>query len=253
MKIGDRVVAVKNSHNSGERGVIRNIMSSSSMPYLVEFDNHIKGGHNGNVSDVRVSMGHGWWHREEDLRLEGKMMSFMVGERVKLVSSGWGYSDKLIGGTATIISVDVGRGKDGFTYGIECHSTKEQISAVWSQGLMREDYQMNYEGRIDAITEWGKETNDLIGEIRGDTFMAINFNHRPGDCYITISYCSALGKDGGKTFSFDNACTKLLAFKNALLWWAGEIGKLEPELVGKTVRANIEGKVYDVTVLGVAK
>jgi hypothetical protein len=101
--------------------------------------------------------------------------------------------------------------------------------------------------RIEKLQGWTKEADDILQE-----FKSIHLHYA---IYIPLDLSGHIfivnRGDSNKHlqgFSFDNQCQKNSAFKSALMWL---LDKAHPEeqLVGKEVRAEIEGKTYKVKVL----
>jgi len=107
--------------------------------------------------------------------------------------------------------------------------------------------------RIEQIVGWTKEADDTLQEIRKN--MSVPY------AYCTIKIAWADKQEGlvriwygGETstcnnqFHFDSQCGKNEAFKKALLWLLDQ-SDIKKDIVGREVKAEIEGKIYKVKVL----
>ena len=119
---------------------------------------------------------------------------------------------------------------------------------------------MNMKDRIEKLTGWDKDADDLLEELLNKTNLRLfvdncgnNDGHfiivTHGNILTQISKGEGLGLLKHKAeFKFNrDFCQKLRAFKDALLWLADKAGMLS--LAGKEVKAEIEGKVYKVKVI----
>ena len=76
--------------------------------------------------------------------------------------------------------------------------------------------------RIENVKGWNKEADDILGELK----LTINWTiccQDDGTGFLTIYKTKGRGenpatRDWSKEIKFDNQCSKLTAFKQALLW-----------------------------------
>ena len=102
--------------------------------------------------------------------------------------------------------------------------------------------------KIEALTCWGKDAEDILQDIGLE--YSFDIYNKENHCKIVVYVWrgdTILAHEG---FDFNSSASKLRAFKDVLLFLAKKAGKLD--FVGKTVNADIEGKVYKVKVLGEA-
>lgn len=111
---------------------------------------------------------------------------------------------------------------------------------------------MSIKDRIEALTGWDKEADDILGDVIKKTNYALVVKYYyDGSGDFLIYEGSLVEKDlmSGyiQPFGFSSAsqCSRLRAFKDALLWLAEKAGTI----VGKEVKADIEGKIYKVKVI----
>ena len=105
----------------------------------------------------------------------------------------------------------------------------------------------NMKDRIEALTGWDKEADDILQELdKKNPWYAIVMDCRSSGSVYVIDNSS---ENVSGYFSYLNQCDKLRQFKNALVWMADKAGLLEPKLEGKEIKAEIEGKTYKVKVI----
>lgn len=110
----------------------------------------------------------------------------------------------------------------------------------------------NLKSRITALNNgWDKEADDIIQEIytsnKRHYHIVIGIDN-DAHIHIVDGDFSKIGKSVCEPLSYDSQCTKLSAFKQALLWLLDH-SDIKKDLVGQKVRAEIEGKIYKVIVL----
>ena len=117
---------------------------------------------------------------------------------------------------------------------------------------------MSLRSRIEALdNRWDKEADDILQEI----LDSLSFNgkwidlriercgggNNNSDGWVKVETC----KDGeSDTFHFTDQCSKMQAFKDALLWLLEKSG-LESHKPGDKIKIKIEseGKTYQVKIL----
>lgn len=108
--------------------------------------------------------------------------------------------------------------------------------------------------RIDNVTGWDKEADDITTELYKSTkhlgYLQISI---PLDYNRTAFHIIKWDSQGSwkeiATFAFEGQGEKLSAFKQALMWLLEHSSIKEKTLVGKEVKAEIEGKVYKVKIV----
>ncbi len=98
--------------------------------------------------------------------------------------------------------------------------------------------------RIEALENgWDKEADDLLKEIIGKERCVIEFHNN--NRVIEVGYYRDFL---GGTFKYTSQCEKMSAFRNILLYLLDH-SDIKKNLVGREVKAEIEGKIYQVKVL----
>lgn len=124
--------------------------------------------------------------------------------------------------------------------------------------LQKKDAMSKYDelkARIEKVTAWDKEADDIIRELnmKGKYYLTImNCDDQTGHVAIyerdSGDYAPFGGGEETKFVFHIDQCSKLEAFKKALMWLL-ENSSIKKTIVGQEVKAEIEGKVYKVKVI----
>ena len=180
--------------------------------------------------------------------LEEEVEMFKIGDRVEVIKERYAGE---IGGIIKIDKSDVSY-RIQFDNGDIWWEKGENIRKI--EGFMSK-YD-NLKNRIDKVTCWGKEADDILQEIIGDGMQCISIPCDNKDAQITIHQGRrGTAKIGDTTispllafFHYNSQYKKLSAFKKTLLWLLDH-SDIKQSLVGSEIKTEIESKVYKVKVL----
>jgi len=175
-------------------------------------------------------------------------MQFQIGDRVEVVKSLKDYSNYHVGDTATYKS-----------------GSYLDPDEVKGNGMMYKEFYklkkiggdpMSLRTRIEALENgWDKEADDILQEIIGRDNGIVNIticgwseDVSHGIKINTDAWKKTITKDKEKTFSFTDQCSKMTAFKDALLWLLDKSG-LEGHKKGDVLKVEIDGRTYKAKVL----
>ena len=160
---------------------------------------------------------------EKEVEIRPKKHKFAVGDEVKFKEKNY-----LLG---TILEND-NRYRDSeyvkLESGPQYHYIRDNLE------LYEKGEPMSIKDRIDALTGWSKEADDILQELNLDkkyNYPRIEIGVRSNELYgggrIRIIDNSSSSYAPLEEFSYYTQCEKLQAFKDALLWLAEKSGKLD--------------------------
>jgi len=168
-------------------------------------------------------------------KIGGKMNKFKVGDKVRCINQiGWEESTHRNGKPFVVRESDL--------YAVN-GPHKEDFIKIGGTMSQYEDLK----ARINALNGWDKEADDIGAIIR---------DHLPMCYYISATLYKGSGwveildykRDLQKSFSFEDQCSKLQAFKDALLWLLDH-SDIKKTLVGTKQTVKIEGKIYEAEII----
>ncbi len=213
-EIGDEIMCTKNSGShyiKGDTGKITHIgwVEGYGMSNAIWLDESEK-------------RGGGKWVTPECIKLikRGELMEkFKVGDRVELTKKCSGLNT---GNTLIVYEIK----EDGIYDGLWANKTGKdnnekrgcRCQKLWK--LIKRGEAMSLRQRIKTLSNgWDKDCDDLLQEILGNETCAIRINNKQKD--IRIEYYKSFDK---VVFPYTSQCSKMTAFKDALLWLLDKSG-----------------------------
>ncbi len=102
--------------------------------------------------------------------------------------------------------------------------------------------------RIEKVTAWDKECDDILQEIDRDCKSSKPYSiqiYIANSCTIRILKST---NDEVTQFNYSSQCEKLEAFKKALMWLLDH-SDIKQTIVGTKQQVKIEGKVYEAEII----
>ncbi len=186
-------------------------------------------------------------------------MKFKVGDRVRCLDTG-GKNKWLTKGKEYIVS----SANSSNWSCVPSDDNGEDVDMLYGKFELIGGSMSKYDElkeRIDNVTAWDKEADDILQEISNELpeeiegkyakelALSIKLSSNSEYMVFTARNCGIFGKDVSPLFNFKTQCEKLLAFKQALHWLLDH-SDIKKDLVGQEVKAEIEGKIYKVKVMG---
>ena len=179
---------------------------------------------------------------------------FSVGDRVRIIKKSCGHATPSCpceGKIGTIIEHPY---ENEYKFAVEivgwCGYNKEHLQLVEGGSMSKCE---ELKGRIEALSNgWDKEADDVLQEIvKGSIYYSFDIT-RYGDENGKMRGIVKVYQENSSwssEFHYSSQCEKMEAFKNALLCLL-ENSDIKKDIVGQEVKADIEGKIYKVKVLG---
>ena len=165
------------------------------------------------------------------------MSKFRVGDRIR---SRCGKGDGTVKGHSPVDGQAIVDRDDGMLD----WWTIENIWDKIGEGAMNK-YQ-DLKRRIKAVQGWDKEADDILGEM--NVPYQIEVNSRNDDRRIVAWYMPE-GNWLNKSLEYTSQCSKLTAFKSALLWLLDH-SDIKKDIVGEEREAEYDGGRYKIKILG---
>lgn len=111
---------------------------------------------------------------------------------------------------------------------------------------------MSLRKRIEALNNgWDKEADDILGEIQSKVdnceYVRVSAYYQKEKKELHNKITVNLGSTQ-ESFNYTSQCSKMTAFKDALLWLLDKSG-LEGRKKGDTIKIESEGKTYKVKII----
>lgn len=184
--------------------------------------------------------------------LEEEVEMFKKGDKVK-VKEGFACSNCA---NRILTVIETGRRTGHYPIKVSGTDSSDKMELFEIEALEKVEVKVNkyddLKNRIDKVTCWGKECDDILQEIQVNHSFDIQRDASTG-CdrntgIIKIHILRGYTPEETGFFRYGSQCEKLDAFKEALMFLLDH-SDIKKTLVGSEVKADIEGKVYKVKVL----
>ncbi len=193
--------------------------------------------------------------------LKEEEMKYEIGDKVMVIEANVGEFEEYKGKTGTIIKICC-----TYEFPYKVSFDKESGLALWSKVELIErskpmsKYQSLKE-RIDNVTAWDKEADDIMREICKNLPEKINGKYCK-EMALTIKVTAfnseymvftarntgIFGQDISPIFNYSSQCEKLEAFKKAMMYLLDN-SDIKKDLCGTTQQVKIEGKIYEAEII----